>query len=39
MAKLGRWARRAGLDDRTPAQELARRIEARESMPWEEPQA
>ena len=39
MAKLGRWARQAGLDDRTAAQELARRIEAGESMPWEEPQA
>jgi hypothetical protein len=37
MTKLGRWARETGLDESAAAQELVRRMDAGEPMPWEQP--
>lgn len=38
MSKLGRWLRESGLDEDAAAQELTRRMDAGQPMPWEEQQ-
>jgi hypothetical protein len=35
--KLGRWARESGLDAEQAAQEVSRRMQAGEPLPWDKP--